>query len=108
MSSFNQFLDAVKSGSKDLARDVFDGFEDQALEDTKAYLENSKQDLQRWTNLLAQGELTKQDFEDLVKAKKALLQIHSLTQAGIALAKLDQFRSRFITMVVNTAFGVFL
>jgi hypothetical protein len=69
---------------------------------------NGKEDLQRWTVLLAQGHIVEQDFSDLVQAKKALAEIHMLRQAGIAMIKLERFRTGFINLVIDTAFKVFL
>lgn len=108
MSDFDDFLKAVKEGSKELAREVFDGFEKEAAKDAKAFLDKSKTDLQRWTKLLAQSELNEQDFSDLVQAKKALAEIHALRQAGVALTKLERFRSGFINLIIDSAFKVFL
>lgn len=108
MSKFDEFVDAVLNGVKDLAKQAFDGFEDSAKEDAKAFLEKSEADLKRWTKLLAVKEITERDFADLVNAKKALAEIHALTQAGVALTKLERFRSGLIDLVIDTAFKVFI
>lgn len=108
MASFDDFVEALKAGAKDLAKEIFDGFEDEAKDDAKAFLEKTKQDMQRWTKFLAQGELTEQDFSDLVQAKKALAEIHALRQKGVALTKLERFRTGLINLVIDTAFDVFL
>ncbi len=108
MASFDDFVEALKNGAKDLAKEIFDGFEDEASNDAKAFLEKTKEDMRRWTKLLAQGELTEQDFSDLVQAKKALAEIHTLRQTGVALTKLERFRSGFINLLIDTAFDVFL
>jgi hypothetical protein len=108
MSNFDDFLEAIKSGAKDLARENFDGFDDEVREDTDAFLEKTKVDLERWTKLLAQGEINEEDFSDLVDAKKALAEMFALRQKGLALIKLEKFRKGFINLVVETAFSVFL
>lgn len=108
MASFDDFVEALKNGAKDLAKEIFDGFEDEASNDAKAFLEKTKEDMRRWTKLLAQGELTEQDFSDLVQAKKALAEIHTLRQTGVSLTKLERFRSGFINLLIDTAFDVFL
>jgi len=108
MSKFDDFISAVLEGAKDLAKDIFNGFEDQVKEDAKAFTKKTEADLRRWTKLLADKKLTKQDFGDLVQAKKALAEIHALTQAGISLTKLERFRSGLINLVIDKAFEVFL
>lgn len=108
MNQFDEFIEGLKTGAQTLAKEIFDGFEDQAWDDTNAFLEKAQADLQRWTRLLAQGEITEQDFSDLIQAKKALAEIHALRQTGVALTKLERFRTQFINLVIDTAFNVFL
>jgi len=105
---FDDFVNAVAEGAKGLAKDIFDGFEEQAKEDAKAFTQESEADLRRWVKLLEEGKITKQDFGDLVEGKKALAEIHALTVAGISLTKLERFRSGLIDLVVDTAFKIFL
>ena len=108
MANFEEFVDAIKEGVKQLAKENFDGFENEAKSDAEAFIEKSKQDLQRWTKLLAQGDINEEDFSDLVNAKKALAEMFALRQAGLALVKLEKFRKGFINLVIDTAFDVFL
>ena len=108
MDNFDAFLKAIKLGTKDLARDSLDGFQEQAGDDANAFLDKSKDDLKRWTKLLAQKEINEEDFSDLVNAKKALAEMFSLRQSGLALIKIEKFRKSFINLVVDTAFDVFL
>ncbi|MCF8110824.1 MAG: hypothetical protein K9J85_04985 [Desulfobacteraceae bacterium] len=108
MSKFDEFAEALKEGAAQLAKEVFEGFEKQAKDDAAAFLEKTAHDIKRWTRLLAKGKLTEQDFSDLVHAKKALAEIHALRQAGLGLTKLERFRNRFVDMVIDKAFEVFL
>jgi len=108
MANFDDFIDALKEGAKKLAGETFDGFEDQAKKDAEDFIEKSKEDLKRWTKLLAQGDINEQDVSDLVLAKKALAEMFALRQAGLTLIKLERFRKGFINLVVDTAFDVFL
>lgn len=107
-NTFDDFVNAVIEGTQDLAKAIFNGFENQAKEDAKAFANKAKADLKRWTELLAEKKLTKQDFVDLVLAKKDLAEIHALTQAGVALAKIERFRSGLIQLVIDKAFEIFL
>jgi hypothetical protein len=107
-NKFDDFINAVLEGSKDLAKHIFNGFEDQAKEDAKAFIKKAEIDLKRWIKLLVDKKITEQDFGDLVQAKKALAEIHALTQAGIALTKLERFRNDLINLVIDKAFEIFL
>lgn len=108
MSKFDDFIDAVLNGARELAKASFKDLVNEATEDTKAFLEKSKADIQRWTELLAEGKLTQQEFADLIQAKKAVAEIHALTQAGVGLASLERFRTGLIDLVIDTAFKIFL
>jgi hypothetical protein len=52
--------------------------------------------------------MSKREFQDLVKGEKDLAKLHALTEAGIATARLERFRSGLITLVIDSAFGRFL
>jgi hypothetical protein len=108
MSKFDDFVNGVLDGAKGLAKDLFDGFENDAKSDAQAFVKKAKADLQRWTELLAAQQITERDFSDLVHAKKALAELHALTVAGVALTRLERFRSGLIDLVIDTAFTVFL
>jgi hypothetical protein len=107
MSKFDDFKSGVVEGAKTLAKGLFKDFQTQATQDTKAFLSKAEEDLQRWTKLLASNDLTKQDFEDLVKAKKALAEMHALTEAGVLAATVERFRTGLINLIVDAAFKVF-
>ncbi len=108
MSKFDDFIAAVEDGAKELAKETIDDYIAEAKQDSDAFLNKLKDDLRKWTLQLANNELSKQDFKDLVQAKEALAEIHALTQKGITLARLERFRSGLIELVINTAFDVFL
>jgi hypothetical protein len=107
-NKFDDFVDAVLKGTEGLAKHIFNGFETQAKEDAKAFIKKTEIDLRRWIKLLVEKKITEQDFGDLVQAKKALAEIHALTQAGIALTKLERFRNDLINLVIDKAFEIFL
>jgi hypothetical protein len=108
MAQFDDFINAVLEGAQQLAVSSLRDLAKEAQQDTDAFLQKTKKNMQRWTKLLAAGDLTKQDFSDLVEAKAALDEIHALTQAGIALADLDRFRSGLVNLVIDKAFAIFL
>ncbi|MDA8431758.1 MAG: hypothetical protein M0Z60_02205, partial [Nitrospiraceae bacterium] len=88
MATFDDYLDELQQGAKKLAAGLVDGLQADALSDMNAFLKRSERDLARWTKQLAEGEITTQDFDDFVQGKKALAEMHKLTKAGVAAAKL--------------------
>ncbi|MCP4576596.1 MAG: hypothetical protein GY846_09970 [Deltaproteobacteria bacterium] len=108
MSNFDDFLDVIEEGVKELAKKTLKGFRDESVADARNFLEASKSDLQRWTKLLASGDLSQDDFEWLVIGRKDVAELHTLKQAGLALVRLDRFKNALLDLVIDTAFDVFL
>ncbi len=108
MSNFDNFVDIVETGVKDLAKKTLKGFKDEAVSDSKAFLDTSKADLKRWTKLLSKNELSHDDFEWLVVGRKDVAELHALKQAGLTLVRLDRFKNALLDLIIDTAFDVFL
>lgn len=108
MPDFKDFLDTLAERIGSLAVGSLKDFKAAITKDGKAFLEKAKQDLERWTELLASGQLTKDDFEWLVKGKKDLAELAALKEAGLAKARLDKFRSSLVELVIGTAVEKFL
>jgi hypothetical protein len=108
MATFTEYKTELRKGVKKLSQALVGDFEEYALADTNAFLRSSEKDLKRWTKLLEAGEITEQDFTDLVQAKKALAELHELTEAGIGHTKLDRFRKDLISLMIDTAMKVYI
>lgn len=108
MTKFDDFVETILAGAKNIAKDIIKDFEDAAVDDTKAFLNKSEKDLKRWTKLLALEVITEQDFSDLIQARSAVAELHSLRQQGVVLTTLQQFRTKLISLIIDTAFEVFL
>jgi len=107
MANFDDFWKTLKAGLEELALKNWNEVKGAAVADGKAFFDQTKADLERWTKLLAAGELTKEDFEWLVAGKKDLAEMQALKNAGLALVRLEKFQNALISLVVNTAFEVF-
>ena len=108
MSDFDVFVDAIEEGAKELAKKTLKGFKEESVADAKGFLEAAKEDLKRWTKLLARGDLSQDDFEWLVLGRKEVAELHALKQAGLAMVRIDRFKNALLDLVIDTAFDVFL
>jgi hypothetical protein len=108
MADFSQFLDVLGKRLAELAEQQWTAYRDAAIEDGTAFVDKAKADLERWSQLLASGALSKDDFAWLVQGKKDLAQLEALEQAGLSLARLEEFRNTLVGLVIDTAFTVFL
>lgn len=108
MSVFDDFFSEILNGVKGLATGELKNFATAAKSDAQAFLETSKENLRRRTRLLADGQLTKEEFEDLLAGDAEVAQMFALTQAGISAARIQRFRDGLINLVIDTAFKKFL
>ena len=108
MSKFEEFISAIGQGVEDLAKSTISDYKEQALIDADAFVSESKSDLQRWTGMLANKQLTQDDFAWLIKGRKDVAELKALKQSGLALVRVDRFKSALMDLVVDTAFDVFL
>jgi len=108
MSDFDNFIDIIEEDVKKLAKKTLKGFKNEALSDAKDLLKENKEDLKRWSKLLAKGELSQDDFEWLVIGRKDVVELHALKEAGLALVRTDRFKNALIDLVIDTAFDVFV
>lgn len=108
MPDVDELLEVLRDEITDLATSHFDDFADAAIRDGTAFLNNSKDDLEEWTRLLAEGKLTQDEFRSLVEGKKDLAEMKALKRAGLAAVRVDKFRNELIDRVVATAGRVLL
>lgn len=108
MPDFDDFLDTLKDNVADLAEDHFDDLRDQAINDSHAFLEETKEDMHRWARKMENGQLSKAEFRSLLRGRKDLAEMEELKQAGLAAARVDEFRGALIDEAVETIATVLL
>ncbi len=79
-----------------------------ALRDTSDFLGEIEENLERWAELLAKGDLSRDDFEWLVIGKKALIKFPGLAQAGLSKDTQESLRTGIINTLLATTFKTFL
>jgi hypothetical protein len=108
MADFARFLERLTVKLSTLAEQQWTAYRDAAISDGTAFVDKIKADLERWSQLLASGALSRDDFAWLVQGKKDLAALEALEQEGLALERLDQFRTALVNLVIDTAFSVFI
>lgn len=108
MARFDEFWTSLLEGLKGIASQQLDEAKESAIKDGEAFLEATQQDLRRWTELLAQRELTPDDFSSLLLGRVHLAQMHALKQLGLNVVRIDRLRFSLINLVIDTAFDTFL
>ena len=104
--TFEDIFNELKDNIAALAKLTFKKFAKEAEQDGKQLLEELKDKLQRWTDLLAQGQITPRDFEMLVLNQRDLVEMAALRKAGLTLIRAEQFRDGVINIVIDTITNV--
>ncbi len=108
MPTFNDFVSTLKNDLLDFAKVNFEEYKDELLKDGTLFIEKAKSDLERWTEGLASGALSKADFEFLLKGKKDLAQMEALKQLGLSKIRITKITNGIIDVVVGSAVKTFL
>ena len=105
---FNKFWEDLKKSLEKLVKQSVSNFGEQAKKDGFEFLDETKSDLEKWTKQLAAGDLSKDDFEWLVKGRKDLAKMEALKQAGLAAIEIDKLKKQILDLVVGKAIDHFL
>lgn len=108
MPTFNDFLLTLKVDLMIFAKDNLEEQKDELLKDGNAFVRKAKKDLERWTEGLTIGTLSKADFEFLLRGKKDLAEMEALKQLGLSKIRINKITDGVIGVVVGSAFKTFL
>lgn len=95
-------LTTLEHGIEALAAKDLQDYALQATADGKALLKELKDDIKSWANAFAEGNITKDELEDLVLGQKDLIELVGLKQVGLAQIKADQFKSDVLNLIKTT------
>lgn len=103
MADFNQIFNDIKNQLGPLAEKDIKEFADQGKQDAEAFLEQSREKLQKWVQLLAEGQIDEDEFQWLVESQKAAAEMEALRAANAGTMRIEQFRDTVLNVVVKTA-----
>lgn len=101
--NLDDFFEALREELVEFAATELGKAHDKAIQDAEQFLENSEDDLKRWTRLLSEGELTKEEFESLVHGQIDLAKMKAPKQAGLTRLEIDRFRNEFLNRIADMA-----
>ncbi len=100
---FDGFLDEVSRELTGLASETAGEFRDDAIADGKAFVNGARERLERWTVQLAAGELSKEDFTDLLEGEKDLAELAILKRTVMTKVQLNRFKDGLIGIIKTAA-----
>src|SRR6516162_3495079 len=86
-----------------LAKVLLKGFAEQAVQDAVDFRGKAEQHIAEWLLDLANGDITRKNFESLVRGERELAEMRALKQKGLSKVALDTFTNGFIEIVLNAA-----
>ena len=101
---WDDFATSVKDGFAVAAKDLVAGGLAAARTDSEAFLQQSRDRLEKWADLLVRGDINQEDFASLVKGQRALAKLMVLKQAGLQAARVQALRTKLLDLVVKSAF----
>lgn len=104
--NFEEVFAQLKQGIEQLAKKNVKDYIKQANSDGQKILSMMEDDLKIWTAQLANQEMSKADFRDLVLGQKDTLKIVSLKEAGLAAVQADRFKQGVFELIINTLTSV--
>lgn len=108
MADFDEFFNTLKIKLEELIKKDWKNIIKEAEKDLNPFLNETKEDLRRWTKLLTEKKLTKDEFKFLIESKKDLLKLASLKQLGLAKVKMQMFQTSIIGLITESAISTFL
>jgi hypothetical protein len=99
---FANVLNTLKNGVITLAEKDLKDYVASATKDGQAVLDTLKDDLKNWTQELVSGQLSEDDFKDLVLGQKDELEMVALKEAGLAEIQVDQFKIDVFNLITTT------
>lgn len=102
---FEAVFDEIKTGVLVLITNTVKTFAEDAKSDIFSFLEGSKEDLKRYTEMYARGQLHKLELEFLVGAKATNAKLMALSSKGIAKSRLKHLRDSLRDLILNTVFA---
>ena len=105
---FDEILKQLKENLLKLVNDEYEDFKGSGEKVVNDFLNNSKQKLEKWTNLLANEMITLEEYEWLLKSQKDLFEMNALYTAGISKIKLERFKNKSIKAIVDVVTRIVL
>lgn len=97
-----KLLKQLKQELVTLLGDKYKEFKPEIQKDITAFLDSSKEKLERWILLLASSSITEEEFSWLLKSQQDLIALKALQGAGLSKIKLNNIKNAIIQTVFKT------
>ena len=106
MSKFTDFIDGLKDDAGKLAKDELKTLITTAKKDTSDFVRLQAENLERWTVMLANEDLTPAGYKLLVRKMEVLTQLEVIKLKVAAKASAQRFADGIQQLVINALFAL--
>ena len=106
MSKFTDFIDSIVDAGKPLAKAEIKQLVSNAKKDQSDFVRLQAENLERWTVMLADGDLTVPGYKKLVQKMEVLSQLENIKLKASAKASAQRFAEGIKTLVVDKLFAL--
>ncbi len=106
MADVNRLIQAALGQIREYAREHLQEYADTVVKDAQTSLEAHKGDLERWSALAVDQQLSPEEVKDLIATRIAVDLLEGLKQKGMGVAQADKFKGALIDIVFNVALGL--
>jgi hypothetical protein len=104
MSKFTDFIDGLVDDGKILAKDELKNLIKDAKKDKSDFVKLQAKNLERWTVMLVEGDLTSRGFKKLVRKMEVLTELDSIRLKVSAKASAQRLADGVQKLVVDSLF----
>jgi hypothetical protein len=106
MSKFTDFIDGLADESKSLAKDELKKLISDAKKEKSDFVRLQAENLERWTVMLADGDLTSKGYKKLVKKMEVLTQLEVIKLGVSAKASAQRLSEGIQKLVIDSLFAL--
>jgi hypothetical protein len=106
MSNFTDFIDGLVDDTKKLAKDELKNLVETAKKDNSDFVRLQAENLERWTVMLAESDLTPKGYKLLVEKMEVLTQLEVIKLNVQAKASAQRFSQGVTDLVVKGLFAL--
>ena len=106
MSAFDQFIDSIKDDGKQLAKIELKKLIVSAKQDSSDFVRLQAENLERWTVMLADGDISEKGYKKLVKKMEILAELENIKLSVDAKASAQRLADGIKKLVVKGLFSL--
>ncbi|NJM79854.1 MAG: hypothetical protein HC854_09990 [Flavobacterium sp.] len=103
-----KLIKELKDSLLTLLGDRYKEIRPEVEKDIKDFIKQSEDKLKRWILLLAEGSITKDEFEWLLKSQKDLLALKTIQASGLSKIKANNIKNSIIKTIFDVVIAAVL